>query len=152
MFHSVTRRQQRLNSSKSKAYHEEWSTFVKKIRTWNLLAFFRWIRFYLKFHAQNLFCHWELFLNKSEYYGKIYQLLELIGLGCGYSVIALDLILQSRLRVLFNLASKGSFNDPASISPAQGIGMHQAISNAHTLLATEREVIGAYVSRTASCI
>ena len=110
-----------------------------------IMAYIRWIRYYLSFQVQGFICHWELFLNKSEYYGKIYQLLELIGLACGYSVIALDLSLQSQLRVLFTIAKSGSFKDPSSISPTQGISMHQAISNAHTLLATEREVIGAYM-------
>jgi hypothetical protein len=94
---------------------------------------------------QRLSCHWELFLNKSEYYSKIYQLLELIGLGCGYSVIVVDLVLQSRLRELFKLAEAGKFNEPSAIPPVTGMRMHQAISEAHTLLATEREVIGAYM-------
>lgn len=131
---------QRLISSKSKRYKQE------KKKRWNSIgSFFKWIQFYLSFQVQSFICHWELFLNKSEYYGKIYQLLELIGLICGYSVIALDLILQSRLRALFTLASSGKFNDPGSITPSQGMGMHAAISHAHTLLATEREVIGAYM-------
>lgn len=99
----------------------------------------------MTFYLQRFLCHWDLFVSKSEYYGKIYQMLELIGLGCGYSVIIVDLILQSRLRELFKLANAGKFNDPAAIEPSQGMKIHQAISQAHTLLATEREVIGAYM-------
>ena len=87
----------------------------------------------------------QLFFKKSDYYGAIYQLLELIGLACGYSVIGLDLSLQGQLRDLFILANTGNFVDPASISPVTGMKMHKAISNAHTLLSIEREVIGAYM-------
>lgn len=105
----------------------------------------KWLRHYVSFHYRRFVCHWELFLTKSEYYGKIYQLLELIGLGCGYSVIVLDLVLQSRLRTLFSLAKAGKFNDPSSIEPSTGMSIHRSISDAHTLLATEREVIGAYM-------
>jgi hypothetical protein len=106
---------------------------------------FKWFIHYVTFYYHRFLCHWELFLKKSEYYGKIYQLLELIGLGCGFSVVVLDLILQSHLRVLFSLAREGKFNNPSSIDPSTGMGMHRAISDAHTLLATDREVIGAYM-------
>lgn len=111
----------------------------------SLIGTLRWLRFLVSFHYRRFVCHWELFLNKSEYYGQIYQLLELIGLACGYSVIILDLILQSRLRELFSMANAGKFNNPSSIPPSTGMGIHRAISDAHTLLATEREVIGAYM-------
>ncbi len=103
------------------------------------------LRQYLGFRFRRLSCHLQLFFNKSEYYGPIYQLLELIGLACGYSVIGLDLSLQSQLKQLFALADTGSFNDPGSIAPKDGMGMHRSVSDAHTLLAIEREVIGAYM-------
>jgi len=103
------------------------------------------LRQYLGFRFRRLSCHLQLFFNKSDYYGAIYQLLELIGLACGYSVIGLDLSLQSQLRQLFLLADNGSFNDPSSIAPKDGMDMHQSVSKAHTLLAIEREVIGAYM-------
>ena len=136
---------QRLNPSKSKQHAKKWQDFKEGFFQKPITSTLKWLRHYVTFHYRRFVCHWELFLNKSEYYGKIYQLLELIGLGCGYSVVILDLILQSRLRVLFSLASAGKFNDPSSIDPSTGMGMHRAISDAHTLLATEREVIGAYM-------
>jgi len=136
---------QRLNPSKSKQHAQKWQDFKDGYLNSPISSTLKWLRHYVTFHYRRFVCHWELFLNKSEYYGKIYQLLELIGLGCGYSVVILDLILQSRLRVLFSLASAGKFNDPSSIDPSTGMGMHRAISDAHTLLATEREVIGAYM-------
>jgi hypothetical protein len=139
LLHILTRVWKELNPMKSKKYAEEFQALKKRKNI------FKWIKYYLSFHIRRFVCHWELFLNKNEYYGKIYQLLELIGLGCGYSVIVIDLILQSRLRALFNLAKNGRFNDPASIPAVQGMDMHKAISDAHTLLATEREVIGAYM-------
>ena len=104
------------------------------------------LKHYLDFWRRRLWCHLQLFFKKSEYYGPIYQLLELVGLACGYSVIGLDLSLQRQLSQLFLLSSTGSsINDPGSIAPTDGMNLHQSVSNAHTLLAIEREVIGAYM-------
>ena len=138
---------QSLDPSKSQQLAHNWKNFQKKavdpVRF--IPAALVYFRQYLGLRLRRLSCHLQLFFNKSEYYGAIYQLLELIGLACGYSVIGLDLSLQSQLRQLFMLASNGSFNDPSSIAPKDGMDMHQSVSRAHTLLAIEREVIGAYM-------
>ena len=131
---------QSLNLDKSKQLQADWDKFIEGKS--NVMV---WLRQYLGFRFRRLSCHLQLFFNKSDYYGPIYQLLELIGLACGYSVIGLDLSLQSQLKQLFALAGKGSFNDPGSIPPKDGMGMHRSVSDAHTLLAIEREVIGAYM-------
>ena len=159
---------QSLNPSKSRQLLGEWQEFKTKLaspvrenlrlipaalvmlRQYVLLAFPQCFLVticsrYLGFYGRRLACHLELFFKKSDYYGAIYQLLELVGLACGYSVIGLDLSLQRQLQQLFLLVSNGSFNDPSSIAPKDGMDMHQSVSKAHTLLAIEREVIGAYM-------
>jgi len=55
------------------------------------------------------------------------------------------LSLQRQLSQLFLLSSAGSINDPSAITPTDGMHLHQSVSKAHTLLAIEREVIGAYM-------
>jgi hypothetical protein len=138
---------QSLNPSKSRQLQVELKEFKDQIANPKRLipATFLMLKQYLDFRLRRLSCHLQIFFNQSEYYGPIYQLLELVGLACGYSVIGVDLSIQYHLRQLFLLASTGSFNDPGSIAPTDGMSMHQSVSRAHTLLAIEREVIGAYM-------
>ena len=57
---------QTLNPAKSEKFKKE----CNNVKLADPISFLKFLRFCVSFYLQRFLCHWELFVNKSEYYGE----------------------------------------------------------------------------------